>query len=97
MAVEAHEPNRRRWDEVTPVHVASRFYDVDGFLAGRCGVKPIEREALGDLRGKRLLHLQCHFGLDTLSLARQGAAEVVGVDFSEPALAEARVASPDVV
>ena len=90
MAVEAHEPNRRRWDEVTPVHVASRFYDVDGFLAGRCGVKPIEREALGDLRGKRLLHLQCHFGLDTLSLARQGAAEVVGVDFSEPALAEAR-------
>ena len=89
MAVDAHEPNRRLWDEVTPVHVASRFYDVEGFLAGRCTVAPVELTALGDLRGKRLLHLRCHFGLDPLSRARRGAALVVGVDFSGPALAAA--------
>jgi SAM-dependent methyltransferase len=89
MAIEAHAANRQRWDEVTPVHVVSRFYDVAGFLAGRCTVGPVERGAVGDVRGRRLLHLQCHFGLDTLSWARLGA-DVVGVDFSAPALAEAR-------
>lgn len=90
MVIAAHEANRRHWDEVTPVHARSRFYDVDAFLAGRCTVGPVERAAVGDLRGKRLLHLQCHFGLDTLSFARLGAAEVTGVDFSDVALSEAR-------
>ncbi len=50
---------------------------------------PIESGEIGDVRGKRLLHLQCHFGLDTLSLARRGAV-VTGVDFSAPAIATAR-------
>lgn len=84
-----HEVNRKRWDEVTPVHVRSEFYDVPGFLAGRNTLFDIEREALGDVRGKSLLHLQCHFGLDSLNWARLGA-DVVGVDFSEAAIREAR-------
>jgi SAM-dependent methyltransferase len=83
------ELNRRYWDELTPVHEASRFYDVAGFLAGRSSLHSIEREAVGDVAGKSLLHLQCHFGLDTLSWARLGA-EVVGVDFSGASIERAR-------
>ena len=86
---EHHEVNRRWWDEVAPVHAASAFYDVDGFLAGGSSLGAVEREAVGDVAGKRLLHPQCHFGLDTLSWARLGA-EAVGVDFSPEAVALAR-------
>jgi SAM-dependent methyltransferase len=85
-----HAPNRRHWDEVTRLHRESPFYDVEGFLGGRCTVGPIEREALNPLLRKNLLHLQCHFGLDTLSLLRLGATKVVGVDFSAKAIGEAR-------
>jgi SAM-dependent methyltransferase len=84
-----HESNRRRWDELTPVHVRSDFYDVAGFLAGGSTLGKIEREGVGDVQGKTLLHLQCHFGLDSLSWARLGA-QVVGVDFSEVSIADAR-------
>ena len=83
------EANRRHWDEITPVHAASDFYDVASFKAGESKLKPIELEELGDVRGKTLLHLQCHFGLDTLSWAREGAA-VTGIDFSEQAIETAR-------
>jgi SAM-dependent methyltransferase len=83
------ETNRRRWNEVTPIHAASEFYDLAGFRAGKSSLRPIEREELGDVRGKSLLHLQCHFGLDTLSWARLGA-NVTGIDFSEEAIALAR-------
>ncbi len=86
----AHEFNRQRWNEVTPVHVDSAFYDVDGFVGGRDTLGRVEREAVGSLAGKRLLHLQCHFGMDTLCWARDGASAVVGVDFSDVALAKAR-------
>ncbi len=81
--------NRRWWDEVTPVHEASAFYDVAGFRDGRNTLGTIERQAVGDVAGRKLLHLQCHFGLDTLSWARLGA-DVVGVDFSPVALATAQ-------
>ncbi|HBQ12455.1 MAG TPA: SAM-dependent methyltransferase [Myxococcales bacterium] len=81
--------NLRHWDETVSHHASSRFYDVEGFLAGGCSLLPIEREALGDVAGKSLLHLQCHFGLDTLSWARRGA-RVTGLDFSPNAIAEAR-------
>ena len=84
-----HAVNLRWWNEVTPVHTASEFYDVAGFLEGRNTLGPVEREAVGDVAGRRLLHLQCHFGLDTLSWARLGA-EVTGLDFSPVALDEAR-------
>jgi SAM-dependent methyltransferase len=86
---EAHEINKRWWNEVTPVHVGSDFYAVDRFLAGENKLGHVERDALGDVSGKRLLHLQCHFGMDTMSWARLGA-EVVGVDFSREAIKAAR-------
>jgi len=81
--------NLKLWNEWTRIHVDSDFYDVDGFLRGGLSLLPLEREELGDVAGKRLLHLQCHFGLDTLSLARLGA-EVTGVDFSSEAMQAAR-------
>ena len=81
--------NRKSWDERVAVHVASDFYDVAGFKAGNCTLKSVEVEELGDIAGKSLLHLQCHFGLDSLSLARRGA-RVTGVDFSERAVSTAR-------
>jgi SAM-dependent methyltransferase len=83
------ETNRRRWNEVTPIHAASDFYDLAGFRAGKSSLRPIELEELDEVRGKALLHLQCHFGLDTLSWARLGA-RVTGVDFSEEAITFAR-------
>lgn len=83
------EQNRRLWDDWTPHHVGSVFYDVDGFVAGRDTLDPIELSGVGDVRGKSLLHLQCHFGLDTLSWARRGA-RVTGVDFSPAAIRAAR-------
>src|ERR1051325_8692130 len=81
--------NRAHWDEVVPLHVASEFYDVASFKAGRSALLPVELAELGDVRGKTLLHLQCHFGMDTLSWARQGAI-VTGMDFSGPAIQAAR-------
>lgn len=87
--------NRARWDELVPHHVASDFYDVAGFRAGRDTLSPIERDGLGDVSGRSLVHLQCHFGMDTLSLARSGA-RVTGVDFSERAVAAARKLSHEI-
>jgi 2-polyprenyl-3-methyl-5-hydroxy-6-metoxy-1,4-benzoquinol methylase len=61
---------------------------VDAFLAGAETLQPFEIEEVGDVEGRRLVHLQCHFGLDALSWARRGAS-VVGLDFSQPAIAAA--------
>ncbi|UJA21572.1 class I SAM-dependent methyltransferase [Thermoleophilia bacterium SCSIO 60948] len=77
------------WDERVPAHVASEFYDVEGFLAGADPLRPFEIEEMGSVEGRSLVHLQCHFGLDTLSWARRGA-RVTGLDFSEPAVEAAR-------
>lgn len=81
--------NRRLWDAWTAIHTTGEFYDVQRFRDDPHDVRiePWEREEVGDVAGKTLLHLQCHFGLDTLSWARLGAAHVTGVDFSEPAIA----------
>jgi len=73
------------WNEAASLHAESSYYDVEGFLQGKSTLQPIEKEKLGDLQGKSLLHLQCHFGMDTLSLARLGA-KVTGVDFSDEAI-----------
>ena len=86
--------NRAHWDEVTGIHVASPFYRTEAFKRGAMVLDPIAAEGVGDVKGKRLLHLQCHFGLDTLSLARLGA-DVTGLDFSVPALKEARALSAE--
>lgn len=83
------ELNRRWWDERVPIHVGSDFYAVDRFRAGRGTLEAFEIEELGDVTGRSLVHLQCHFGLDTLSWARLGA-EVTGLDFSAPAVDAAR-------
>jgi 2-polyprenyl-3-methyl-5-hydroxy-6-metoxy-1,4-benzoquinol methylase len=81
--------NRELWNARVPHHIASSFYDVPGFLEGKSSLNTIELELLGDVKGKRILHLQCHFGQDSISLARMGA-HVTGVDLSDAALAEAR-------
>jgi SAM-dependent methyltransferase len=81
--------NRELWNELTPIHARSDYYDLEGFRSGKSTLRPIELEELGDVYGKSLLHLQCHFGLDTLSWARLGA-KATGVDFSDKAIALAR-------
>lgn len=83
------DANRALWNEWTDVHEKSDFYDIAGFKAGKIRLNQIERDELGNVSGKSLLHLQCHFGLNTLSLARLGA-KVTGVDFSENSIALAR-------
>ena len=88
-AADAIAANRALWDAWTRVHRDSSFYDLAGFLAGRDPLNRIETEELGDVAGRRLLHLQCHFGIDTLGWARRGA-RVTGVDFSPVAIATAR-------
>lgn len=82
--------NRDLWNAWTRVHVKSKFYDVDAFKRGENRLDNVVREGVGDVHGKSLLHLQCHFGLDTLSWARLGA-RVTGADFSEEAIAQARM------
>src|SRR5512136_1374407 len=81
--------NRELWNAWTRVHVQSKFYDVDGFRRGENRLDSVVRQGVGDVRGKSLLHLQCHFGLDTLSWARLGA-NVTGADFSEEGIRQAR-------
>jgi SAM-dependent methyltransferase len=81
--------NRDHWDEATAIHARGNVYGIEDFKAGRCQLHRIEVEELGDVAGKTLLHLQCHFGLGTLSWARRGAV-VTGVDFSPKAIALAR-------
>ncbi|TWF44742.1 methyltransferase family protein [Chitinophaga polysaccharea] len=80
--------NKVLWNKRTDVHVNSVFYDVPGFLAGNNSLKEIELSLLEDVASTNLLHLQCHFGQDTLSLARMGA-QVTGVDLSDTAIAQA--------
>ncbi len=76
---------RALWNAWVPHHLRSAFYDVEGFVAGRCPLSPLERELLGRVDGLDLLHLQCHFGQDTLALARLGA-RVTGLDLAEAGL-----------
>lgn len=83
------DANRANWDERTEIHVSSDFYDVEGWLEAGTGPREYEKDALGDVDGLRLLHLQCHFGQDTLSWARAGAI-VTGLDFSPSAIDAAR-------
>ena len=80
---------RQNWDERTPIHADSDFYDVDGFKSGRITLTKTEIEELGSVAGKSLLHLQCHFGMDTMSWSRLGAT-ATGVDISDTAIELAR-------
>jgi SAM-dependent methyltransferase len=91
---EYSESNRALWDEWTGIHLGSEFYDVDRFKEGGIRLREYELDEIGDVDGKDVLHLQCHFGLDTLSFARLGA-RVTGADFSERAIAAARALSSE--
>jgi len=77
--------NRAVWDEWTAIHETSAFYDLDAFRQGGVRLRPYEIEEIGPVEGQTLLHLQCHFGIDTLSWARLGA-RVTGADFSPVAI-----------
>lgn len=92
---ESAEGNKKRWDVLAARHGqgSDSYYDINGFLAGGSSLNDRELAAVttaaGDVAGRDLLHLQCHFGLDTLSWARRGA-RVTGVDFSPVAVRRAR-------
>ncbi len=81
--------NRALWNAKTEIHVQSDFYNLSEFKRGKNVLTPIELEQVGDVRDKTLLHLQCHFGMDTLSWARLGA-HVTGIDLSDKAIDFAR-------
>lgn len=88
------ETNRQTWNKKVAIHAASSFYDMNAFLAGKSSLNTYEIEALGDVNGKSLLHLQCHFGQDTLSFARMGA-RCTGVDISQEAITLSRKLTKD--
>ncbi|SHK53041.1 class I SAM-dependent methyltransferase [Epilithonimonas mollis] len=82
------EINRQSWNNRTDSHLKSDFYDMNGFLKGNTSLNSIELELLGDISGKSVLHLQCHFGQDTISLSRMGA-KATGIDLSDKAIENA--------
>ncbi|WOJ96233.1 methyltransferase domain-containing protein [Congregibacter brevis] len=88
------ELNKESWNQRALLHFDSSFYDVNGFLAGNSSLREIELNELTEVAGKRLLHLQCHFGLDTLSWARAGA-QCTGVDISPVAIEKAKQLSKE--
>ena len=86
---EYFEANRNSWNTRTPAHLGSTMYDIESFKAGRNSLDSITLETIQDIKGKKMLHLQCHFGQDTLSMARMGA-EMTGLDISDAAIAAGR-------
>lgn len=87
--LEKIESNHRGWNLRAQAHLSSTYYGLDTFRTGRSTLRPLEREEIGDVDGRSLLHLQCHIGTNTISLARMGA-RAVGVDIAENALDIAR-------
>lgn len=81
--------NKQTWNNKTEVHITSDFYDNDNFLKGKSTLNSIELDLLGDISSKKILHLQCHFGQDSLSLSRLGA-QVTGIDLSDKAIQKAQ-------
>jgi SAM-dependent methyltransferase len=84
----AFKTNQETWDKKVPLHMESDFYFLEEFKQGKSSLNKYELHALGDVSGKSLLHLQCHFGQDTLSWSRMGA-KCTGVDISEKGIAQA--------
>lgn len=89
------EINRNSWNNRTETHINSDFYDLKGFLEGKNSLNDIELNLLGDIKEKKILHLQCHFGQDSISLSRLGA-EVTGVDISDKAIESAKKIATEV-
>lgn len=86
--------NKAAWNQKTAQHIHSDFYELDAFLAGKNVLRDVELGLLGDVKGKKILHLQCHFGMDSLCLSRMGA-DVTGVDLSDQAIEQARKLNAD--
>ncbi len=89
MSKKVYDVNRQTWNEKVKVHAESDMYDLKAFKEGKSSLMPYELNAIGDVQGKSLLHLQCHFGQDTLSWSRMGA-NCVGVDLSDEGISLAK-------
>ncbi|MDP2638398.1 MAG: class I SAM-dependent methyltransferase [Candidatus Levybacteria bacterium] len=87
--------NKKWWNDVVPIHARSKLYDLPGFKKGKTSLQSVETKELGNVKGKTILHLLCHFGMDTLSFARNGAV-VTGVDLSDKAIDFAKQLSNDI-
>lgn len=87
--------NKETWNQKVTEHTKSEFYDVAAFVAGKSSLNHYELKALGNVKGKSLLHLQCHFGQDTLSWSRMGA-RCTGVDLSDAGIAFAKALSKEI-
>lgn len=87
--------NKKWWNAVIPIHSRSKLYDLPRFKKGKNHLESLEREEVGDVKGKTMLHLMCHFGMETLSWAREGAV-ATGVDFSEDAIKYAKKLSKEI-
>lgn len=83
------EINKNSWNNKTDIHYSSDFYDNVSFVKGKSSLNKIELDLIGDIRGKSILHLQCHFGQDTISLDRLGAYST-GIDLSDKAIDRAK-------
>lgn len=83
------EVNRLAWNKKLDIHIESEFYDLDGFVSGNDSLNSIELDLLGDISNKSILHLQCHFGQDSMSMSRRGA-KVTGMDLSDKSIAFAK-------
>ena len=88
------EINRNSWNNRTDTHLKSEFYDLNGFLKGKTSLNQIELNLLENIKGKTILHLQCHFGQDSISLSRLGA-DVTGIDLSDKAIESAKQIAKD--
>ncbi|HYK07972.1 MAG TPA: class I SAM-dependent methyltransferase [Candidatus Eisenbacteria bacterium] len=87
--------NKKWWNTITPIHEKSSLYNLTQFKKGRTSLQEIEIKELGNVKGKKLLHLMCHFGMDTLSWARKGAY-VTGVDISDESIKTAKKLSEEI-
>ena len=87
--------NKKWWNDVTPIHSRSKLYNLERFKKGKSSLESIEKEEIGDVKDKSLLHLMCHFGMDTLSWARAGAI-ATGVDFFDNSIRLAKKLSKEI-
>lgn len=87
--------NKKWWNAVTPIHANSKLYNLAGFKKGKSHLESLELEEVGSVKGKYLLHLMCHFGMGTLSWAREGAI-TTGVDLSDASITLAKKLSKEI-
>ncbi|NLP56796.1 bifunctional 2-polyprenyl-6-hydroxyphenol methylase/3-demethylubiquinol 3-O-methyltransferase UbiG [Lutibacter sp. B1] len=82
--------NKETWNKKVSIHAKSEFYDVEVFKKGKTSLNKFELDEVGDVNAKTLLHLQCHFGQDTLSWSRLGA-KCTGIDLSDEGIKQAKL------